>query len=112
MQQSPYSILLSDELKQIELDILKNKKALHILRAINHPLRVEIVKLIDKKKRVTVTEIFTQLSLEQAVASQHLAILRRAGFVIPTRESKFIYYSLSYNFINHFATNINILLNK
>jgi len=34
------------------------------------------------------------LRLEQSVASQHLAILRRAGVVITDRQGKFIYYSL------------------
>ncbi|NBP06804.1 MAG: transcriptional regulator, partial [Bacteroidetes bacterium] len=29
------------------------------------------------------------------VASQHLAILRKAGFVNTTREGKFIYYSIN-----------------
>ena len=33
-------------------------------------------------------------SLEQSVASQHLAILRRAGVVATDRHGKFIYYSL------------------
>jgi DNA-binding transcriptional ArsR family regulator len=31
------------------------------------------------------------------VASQHLAILRRAGIVVTDREGKFIYYSLNVN---------------
>ena len=30
----------------------------------------------------------------ESVASQHLAILRRAGVVITERQGKFIYYSL------------------
>jgi len=46
------------------------------------------------KKNVTVTDIYIKLRLEQSVASQHLAILRRAGVVITERQGKFIYYSL------------------
>jgi DNA-binding transcriptional ArsR family regulator len=37
-----------------------------------------------------------KLRLEQSVASQHLAILRRAGIVSTTRDGKFIYYSVNY----------------
>ncbi|MBA3675318.1 MAG: helix-turn-helix transcriptional regulator, partial [Chitinophagaceae bacterium] len=33
--------------------------------------------------------------LEQSVASQHLAILRKAGIVSTKRESKFIYYTIN-----------------
>jgi DNA-binding transcriptional ArsR family regulator len=34
------------------------------------------------------------LRLEQSVASQHLAILRRAGVVVTERQGKFIYYTV------------------
>jgi DNA-binding transcriptional ArsR family regulator len=50
---------------------------------------------IDEKGRVTVTELYIQLRLEQSVASQHLAVLRKAGFVKTTRDGKFIYYSVN-----------------
>jgi DNA-binding transcriptional ArsR family regulator len=45
--------------------------------------------------RMTVTEIYVKLRLEQSVASQHLAILRKAGFVKTDRDGKFIYYSVN-----------------
>jgi DNA-binding transcriptional ArsR family regulator len=45
---------------------------------------------------MTVTEIYVKLRLEQSVASQHLAILRKAGFVDTLRDGKFIYYSVNY----------------
>jgi DNA-binding transcriptional ArsR family regulator len=38
-----------------------------------------------------------KLRLEQSVASQHLAILRKAGFVKTDRDGKFIYYSVNIN---------------
>ncbi len=109
MPQSQYNIFFSNESFNIEIDLLKNKKALHILRAVNHPLRLKMLKLIDSNKRMSVTEIFTQLEIDQAVASQNLAVLRKAGFVITKRESKFVYYTLSYNFMNHFTNTINNL---
>lgn len=65
------------------------------MRAINHKLRQVILKYIGEKGRVTVTEIFEHLLLEQAVASQHLAILRKAGFVKTKREGKFVYYTVN-----------------
>ena len=103
---------MESDLKNIGLDINKNKKALHILRAINHPLRLKIIKLIDENKRMTVTEIYVQLNIQQAVASQNLAVLRRAGFVNTKKESKFVYYTLSNNFINHFSKIINLLFGE
>ena len=100
-------IMLKDE---IRLDIIRNKKALYILRAINHPARLEILKLIDEKKQLKVTDIYTALHLQQAVASQHLAVLRRAGFVSTKKESKFVYYTLCYNFIEHFTKTVELIV--
>src|SRR5580765_1028883 len=79
----------------LKVDLLNVKKASLILRAINHKLRQQILKLIDEQGRITVTEIYVKLRLEQSVASQHLAILRKAGFVRTERDGKFIYYSVS-----------------
>lgn len=81
----------------IKIDFLHTKKAALILRAINHKLRQQMLKLIDEHKKMTVTEIYIKLRLEQSVASQHLAILRRAGIVATQREGKFIYYAVNYN---------------
>ena len=80
---------------ELKLDLLNVKKAALILRAINHKLRQQILKLIDEQGKITVTEIYVKLRLEQSVASQHLAILRKAGFVKTEREGKYIYYTIN-----------------
>ena len=82
--------------KELKIDLLQLKKAALILRAINHKLRQQIMKLIHQKEKITVTEIYVKLRLEQSVASQHLAILRKAGFVSTLRDGKFIYYSVNH----------------
>ncbi|HZI53264.1 MAG TPA: metalloregulator ArsR/SmtB family transcription factor [Chitinophagaceae bacterium] len=95
---SNYSMTLHAEVEQgqpVKVDFVNLKKAAMILRALNHKLRQQIVKLIDENKKLTVTEIYIKLRLEQSVASQHLAILRRAGVVKTTRDGKFIYYSVN-----------------
>jgi DNA-binding transcriptional ArsR family regulator len=64
------------------------------------------LKLIDEHQKITVTEMYVKLRLEQSVASQHLAILRRAGIVGTTRDGTFIYYFINYKRlkqINHFV---------
>ena len=80
---------------ELKIEMLQLKKAALILRAINHKLRQQILKLIHQNDKMTVTEIYVQLRLEQSVASQHLAILRKAGFVTTIRNGKFIYYSVN-----------------
>ena len=81
----------------LKMDYVHMKKAAMILRAMNHKLRQQMIQLLDESKKMTVTDIYVKLRLEQSVASQHLAILRRAGIVITEREGKFIYYSVNYN---------------
>ena len=81
----------------LKIDLHNLKKAALVLRAVNHKLRQQILKLIDEHGRVTVTELYVKMRLEQSVASQHLAILRKAGFVKTVRDGKFIYYSVNIN---------------
>jgi DNA-binding transcriptional ArsR family regulator len=80
---------------EIELDYAELRKAVLVLRAINHKLRQRIIDLLEEHEAMTVTEIYVKLRLEQSVASQHLAILRRAGVVQTDRSGKFIHYSLN-----------------
>jgi DNA-binding transcriptional ArsR family regulator len=73
------------------------KKAEIIIKALNHKLRLQVIRLLHEKDELTVTEIYMKLRIEQSVASQHLAILRRAGIVKTRREGKFIFYNLHVN---------------
>lgn len=86
---------MSDEKKPLKIDYLNVKKAALVLRALNHKLRQQMIQVLDAQGKMTVTEIYVQLRLEQSVASQHLAILRRAGIVRTEREGKFVYYRIN-----------------
>ena len=78
----------------MQLDYADLRKAVLVLRAVNHKLRQRVIDLLEENDTMTVTDIYIKLRLEQSVASQHLAILRRAGVVDTDRQGKFIYYSL------------------
>jgi DNA-binding transcriptional ArsR family regulator len=91
------------------VDLIKYKKAALVLRAVNHKLRQQILKLIDEKGKITVTQLYQQMLLEQPVASQHLAVLRKAGIVKTSRDGRFIYYSINterVEEINEFVKNL------
>jgi DNA-binding transcriptional ArsR family regulator len=106
------SAMLASNEKELPIEVIQVKKAALIFRAINHPLRKQMLQLLHENVRMTVTEIFIKLRLEQSVASQHLAVLRKAGMVNTERQGKFIFYSVNYqrikqvhqvagDFINH-----------
>ena len=68
-----------------------------VLRALAHPLRMQILDFIDKYNKINVNKIYNTLNLEQSITSQHLRILRLAGLVDTHRDGKFIYYSVNYD---------------
>jgi DNA-binding transcriptional ArsR family regulator len=85
----------SERESALRIDYHSIKKASLVLRSLNHKLRQQVIKLIHDNEKLTVTEIYVKLRLEQSVASQHLAILRKAGIVFTKREGKFIYYTIN-----------------
>ena len=98
-------------LNKEEMEILQRAKSK--VRALYHPLRQSILVLInDNNNRMNVTDIYVKLRIEQSVASQHLAILRRANIVITEREGKFIHYALNHNRIAAVAKFVNDLVNS
>ncbi len=72
------------------------QKAAMILRALNHELRQQIIQLLCDEGSLNVTDIFVNLRVEQSVASQHLAILRKADIVVRERKGKFIHYNVDH----------------
>ena len=109
---SNYSLILnnfSGNGTVVKVDLLNTKKAALILRAINHKLRQQMLKMIDEQGKMTVTQLYLKLRLEQSVVSQHLAILRKAALVKTVRNGKFIYYSIHaerLEELNEFAKNL------
>lgn len=83
--------------KDLDLQVLPLKKAALVLRSLNHPVRQQILAILHRQERVTVTALYMQLRIEQSVASLQLGILRRAGFVATRRQGRFVYYSVNYH---------------
>ena len=78
--------------ENLRLDFIHMKKSMLILRAINHKLRQQILKMIDESGKMTVTELYVKLRLEQSVASQHLAILREKGVLLTRKDANRVFY--------------------
>ena len=85
------------------IDSTNVRNASGILRAVNHKLRQNILKLLLDNKSMNVTDIYIKLRLEQAVASQQLAILRQTNVVSTRREGKNILYSLNVRRISNIS---------
>jgi ArsR family transcriptional regulator len=66
----------------------------NVFQALAHPTRIAVVELLSTKSEVSVTQIQEQLGLEQANASQHLAILRSRQIVVARKDGNQVFYSL------------------
>ncbi len=90
--------------RNIQLLYPELRKIVLTLRAVEHDLRKRIIQLLWQNKKMTVTNIYVKLRVEQSVASQHLAILRRVNIVQATREGKYIHYSLNRQCLDEIGT--------
>lgn len=80
--------------QNIILDSQKLEAAASRLRAMAHPMRIAIIELLTEHPKLTVTQIYEQLGIEQATASHHLNILKNKGLLDSKRDGKMIMYSL------------------
>lgn len=71
--------------------------ATSMLKAIAHPKRLSILKLLDQGKQLTVTEIHNLVNLEQSTTSHHLGILKDKGVLASRRVGKNTYYFLKHD---------------
>jgi DNA-binding transcriptional ArsR family regulator len=94
-------------MKKTTLDIDKLELAASKLRAMAHPMRIAIIDLLTENKKLTVTEIYEELNIEQASASHHLNILKNKGLLESKRNGKMILYSLKTNVLANVIDCIN-----
>jgi ArsR family transcriptional regulator len=64
------------------------------LRALAHPVRLQIVEFLKDDHEATVTQLVKKLEVEQSSLSRHLAALRELGVLEARQEKKNVYYKL------------------
>ncbi|MEL6676642.1 MAG: metalloregulator ArsR/SmtB family transcription factor [Bacteroidota bacterium] len=90
-----------------KLDKVTLEQTAASLKAIAHPVRLAMIDLLKDGRRMNVTQIYSALGLEQAVASQHLSILKEKQILASKRQGKHSYYFLKHP---HIVEVINLLL--
>jgi ArsR family transcriptional regulator len=76
-------------------ELTSNDALATIAKALAHPARVQIVRLLLSRSSCIGGEITQELSLAQSTVSEHLRILKAAGVVVGEIEHPRICYSLS-----------------
>ena len=67
-----------------------------LLKAIGHPIRVQIFRCLTDYAYMTVTELSESLSIDQPVMSLHLGILRKHNVIKVKKDGKKSVYSISH----------------
>ncbi len=80
----------------ISMSIDKIDRASQMLKAIAHPIRLSILDILESGERYCVSDIQEALGVEQAVASQHLKILKEKDVIDSEKEGKHCFYYLKH----------------
>lgn len=78
------------------------------LKVLGHPIRISIIRLLENSPKLSVTEIFNALNIEQAIASHHLNTLKNKRILTSERVGKNTFYSVSHNSLIDVVNNIQL----
>lgn len=73
--------------------------AAECLRSLAHPVRLRVVQLL-LHGRYTVGELAADCQIPDNVASEHLRLLQRCGFLSSEREGRKVYYQIAEPHLN------------
>jgi ArsR family transcriptional regulator len=81
-------------MKTIALEIA-DERLVEVFRALGHPARIRIVRVLMQRDRCVCGELVDELPLAQATVSQHLKVLKEAGIIIGEIEGPAVCYCLA-----------------
>ncbi|RMG18863.1 MAG: ArsR family transcriptional regulator [Planctomycetota bacterium] len=72
-----------------------DRELAQLAKAVGHPARVAILRLLARKNACVCGEIVDELPLAQSTVSQHLKVLREAGLIRGTVDGPRVCYCLA-----------------
>ncbi|MBX3043189.1 MAG: winged helix-turn-helix transcriptional regulator [Candidatus Kapabacteria bacterium] len=66
-----------------------------VLKTIAHPVRLEIIELLESSGTMGVTDLQQKLKIEQSLLSHHLTKMKDKGILCSERNGKNLYYSIA-----------------
>ena len=70
------------------------EQAAECLKTLAHPVRLRLVQLL-LHGRFTVGQLADECQVPDNVASEHLRLLQRCGFLVSNRDGRFVYYDIA-----------------
>jgi ArsR family transcriptional regulator, arsenate/arsenite/antimonite-responsive transcriptional repressor len=84
-------------LRQLPPAISDDEELARLARALSHPARVRIVRILAQRGGCICGDIVNELPLAQSTVSQHLKVLEEAGFIAGAIDGPRICYCLKEN---------------
>ena len=83
-----------------------------IAKALSHPARIQIIRLLLSKKTCIGGDIVDVVGLAQSTVSEHLRILKASGIIIGEITRPRVCYSLNPLRLNHFKDFLGLILDS
>ncbi len=96
------------DLRPVEGPVADDELAL-LAKAIAHPARVRIVRLLSRKEARVCSQIVGELPLAQSTVSEHLRILKEAGLIRSREEGSRVEYCINSPVLRRLKALIGIL---
>lgn len=88
----------SPDLSLLALEGAEADEALaKMAKAIGHPARVRILRMLSRKEARVCSQIVDELPLAQSTVSEHLRILREAGLVRSSQDGPRVGYCINFD---------------
>ncbi|HNW71092.1 MAG TPA: metalloregulator ArsR/SmtB family transcription factor [Bacteroidales bacterium] len=86
-----------------KIDFKKLEDNINQVKILCHPIRYAIIIMLSTHEKMTVTQIYQELSVDQAAASNHLKLMKDCHVLEAQRSGKNIYYSINSKSLNKIA---------
>ncbi len=83
-----------------------------VAKALGHPVRLEIINLLEPGEEKCVCKLVEALGCEQPVVSKHLAVLKSAGLIVSRKEGTKTFYRLRAPCVKEFLACIDRVLKQ
>jgi ArsR family transcriptional regulator, arsenate/arsenite/antimonite-responsive transcriptional repressor len=83
-----------------------------VFKALGDPTRLEIISLLTESENLCVNVIAEKTGMSQPAVSQHLKVLKNAGFVEAKKMGMHVHYSLNQQKVKEFKDSLEALFGE
>jgi len=83
------------ELVKRKISSKKLKRVANVFTGLSHPVRLEIVSLLEDGTPATVGEILSEVKIDPTLLTHHLTKMKHLGILESRKEGRNVYYKLA-----------------